>query len=566
MLQKLTLKTDRLMPIASIITPATLSVVLALMDPPPSLLVDVPNLDFRSLSFVAAMLVDQNAEIFDAYSYNGPSQAVLEIASAVAAQGAILPITPPSANASWSLTFYGPSLKCANISDTRRQQWSNNIGSYLTGGVDGVNCGEPYGYLAWFPRSLSTTNSSVDDLPFVNISGTFTPDSGSISDYGNNQNMTLYLMTMPDQLQVLDDPTHTTPISCYLLDIPGDELWPQWNTDSTEIQCQLFNSTYNVDFNYINGAQDISVSTSYSEADNAITTANNVTGPFAGDYVEFNHCLTLSISGTECEFDQKVLTTLSFQAIMDAFSQNLMGTISLKGGTNESLTLNVNSSIMATSLMNTTDLEFLENYIIIQDEGTAYPDLQTELTNLNYSETQGLLNNYQEVKNQTLALAIEELFRNTVVSMMSSPALQPNLSSISAPPPTNVTFQTTQNIYVYAVWKLWLAYGIAIGLAVVAAVVALLAMYENEATYSNSFSTIFRLAKGAEVDVKIQEDDLDGKDPLPEYIANARISLMEGMRRRRLDDSSLGGHSVTISDMKESEQQTNLLENEAVDR
>ena len=543
-----------MIPIASIITPATLSVLPAPVDPPPSSLVHVPNLDFRSLTFLANMPADQGNDSI--YIYNGPDQAVLEIATAVAAQGAILPITPPEANASWSLSFYGPSLKCDNISDVLQQQFSSNLRAYLT---DGEYCNEPYGYLAWFPRPPSGTNSSVDAVPLVNISGTLSPDPGSMSGLGNGQNMTMYLIAMPDLFQVLEMPSHTNPIACELGSSgssTADELWAQWTAESTEIQCQLFNSTYHVDFVYTDGTQQVSVSNSQAEASNAVTTANQVIGPTAD---QSNSCPTLSISGAECGFDQNVLTTLSFQAIMDAFSQNLIGAISIEGGTYVDLALNVNTSIMATSLINSADLDFLENYdVSIQGIG-AYSDLQTELSAFNNSEVQGLLNNYKKVNNQSLAVALEELFQNTVVSMMSSPALQPNLSSISAPSPATVTFQKIQNIYVYAAWKLWLAYGIVIALTAIAVIVGLLAMYENGATYSNDFSTIFRVAKGAEVDVMIKAEDLDGKDPLPKYLADARISLANGTRLRTTNSSRAEGHPLAASDSKEPGQYTSLI-------
>lgn len=44
------------------------------------------------------------------------------------------------------------------------------------------------------------------------------------------------------------------------------------------------------------------------------------------------------------------------------------------------------------------------------------------------------------------------------------------------------------------------------------------------ASYSESFSTVFRFAKGAETSVQeIATEDLDGRDPLPEYLGNASI-------------------------------------------
>lgn len=69
------------------------------------------------------------------------------------------------------------------------------------------------------------------------------------------------------------------------------------------------------------------------------------------------------------------------------------------------------------------------------------------------------------------------------------------------------------------------AYGVATLLAGLAVLVGLVAILLNGASYSNSFSTVFRVARGAEVNTRIKDDDMDGKDPLPEYLSKSEVRL-----------------------------------------
>ena len=106
-----------------------------------------------------------------------------------------------------------------------------------------------------------------------------------------------------------------------------------------------------------------------------------------------------------------------------------------------------------------------------------------------------------------------------------TPSSRPNYSSIYAPPSTDVNLPAYHNIYAYSEWKLWLAYSIAILLAAIAVFVGLVAMILNGASYSNNFSTVFRVARSAEINVTIEGDDEDGRDPLPSYLSKAQVRL-----------------------------------------
>lgn len=108
----------RLIPIASIITPATLSVAgglgAAKVEPR-----SVPSLDFQNLNFVAGMPGSYNSPGWNTYEYTGPSALARQIAMQVGVQGTVLPITAPAPNSSWDLTFRAPSIRCEDVAKDR---------------------------------------------------------------------------------------------------------------------------------------------------------------------------------------------------------------------------------------------------------------------------------------------------------------------------------------------------------------------------------------------------------------------------------------------------------------
>jgi len=102
---------------------------------------------------------------------------------------------------------------------------------------------------------------------------------------------------------------------------------------------------------------------------------------------------------------------------------------------------------------------------------------------------------------------------------------RPNTSSIYYPDKTQVHLATRENIYIYAAYKLWLAYGLAIGATALIALCGTAAIIANNASFSNRFSTILRLARGAQLSHEINQTDLSGRDPLPPYVEKAAVKF-----------------------------------------
>lgn len=102
---------------------------------------------------------------------------------------------------------------------------------------------------------------------------------------------------------------------------------------------------------------------------------------------------------------------------------------------------------------------------------------------------------------------------------------RPNYSSPNAPPKIPVTQFTAQTIYSYAPKKLWAAYGAATLFTFGSVIIGFLIILMNDASYDNSFSTVLRVSRAAELSVEVQDVDLSGKSPLPPYLAKATVTI-----------------------------------------
>ena len=80
-------------------------------------------------------------------------------------------------------------------------------------------------------------------------------------------------------------------------------------------------------------------------------------------------------------------------------------------------------------------------------------------------------------------------------------------------------------MYDYAAPKLWTAYGLAIGFTALTVIAGFWALFVSGASYSDDFSTVFRVAHGATMAVKMNPEDTNGASPLPEHLKKAEVWL-----------------------------------------
>ena len=141
----------RCIPIATIFPPATLSVVNA----PETIasMLEVPQHDFTTLNFVSPMAStdgvdgmshDLTTEL-SLWAWSGPSQPLQNIAVAAMALGQILPITALAPNASWTLNFWGPLLRCNDVVAIERAQFgvTAQVGDRIPVGAEAATGQEP---------------------------------------------------------------------------------------------------------------------------------------------------------------------------------------------------------------------------------------------------------------------------------------------------------------------------------------------------------------------------------------------------------------------------------------
>lgn len=333
----------------------------------------VPQFDFSNLNLFNLGIIGDGF-----FSYAGPSRLAQRIAAATAAQGEILPITPPNLNTSWSLEFWGPSIQCNNVSASQRMAILDNYGSYLNTNVQ-------LSYFSW---------TAYNVLPFTNDSGTMTLSAITPSVNGS---AAVFL--------AFDGDPQGLPIS-----IEGGTTlpWGNWSEivrNVTVLRCDLFNSSYNLDFQYTNGAQSIAVSKTNASQDTPITAEEDFYFPMAPNEV-WNATASNgsdSIHGT-C-FEQSCAMKVSYQGIFDAFNGLLYGSI-------QAFTELSESFITQTVLTETDELQFLYNQQNVANALFDSPYFQSR-------PTTPLLGSRGPLGN-----ALEQLFENITISILSEPYLQ----------------------------------------------------------------------------------------------------------------------------------------------
>lgn len=406
------------MPIASIISPATLSIRMAAVTPVPESLQRVPNLDFGSMNFLAplpymptndplGLSSDQGS-----YLYNGPSQAVLEISNAVLAQGEILPIRPPAPNSSWTAEFTGPSIRCNDVPDALHQRIRQNIAA----GMNASDGSDLYGYLAWFPMfgwvGDDMTGSS-NPMPFLSpgANGSLQFNSGQSAGISSIDNITFFVAALP----TIFGATGQMTIDAFQSPKGGSGI-PDW-IDGTIAECVLFNSTYKTLFNYQDGLQTISHNITTHET---VVPQGSLLGPNPSnpskDPCKTPDTLEVDLRA-QCYNNRETLQSLAFIGLLDAVGNILKGSVSVDGLQQ----MNRSSDVLSTNLLNIEDLAFLKKAAAVQLGNNT---LQAQVLDSNEQLSIGLVNNDGAVSTTPLHTAMEEMFQRVTISLMASSALQ----------------------------------------------------------------------------------------------------------------------------------------------
>jgi hypothetical protein len=362
-------------PILSVITPASLAIELAPKDQ--WYMLTVPFVDFTSLNFASIM---NELEQQEAFIYRGPQYSVQEVVTASCADGSILPIEPIASNSSWSLVFDGPAIDCNAVSPDEKAAILGNIGEYMTAD----SCETSFGYISWTPDSTGS-------LPFYNDS--------SNSTY--NLRPSTWITAAPGQLKT------------YLATFPNmtdmsltrgceDNALQEMLGNATVTSCGLCNTTYKTSFSYINGRQNISVTTTEHHDDIYAVPP---------------------LTGAKLEFNKTTIQNYAYQAVWDAFGRTLLGLIySSKLADNGGAIITVNTTIMASALSNTEELAFLRDWSSQYSAQVSNSFQQTLLEGSEYFDGTWILET--PASTSPLASTLEESFKKATISLMSSSLLQ----------------------------------------------------------------------------------------------------------------------------------------------
>lgn len=499
---------------------------------------NVPTVDFTSLNLAAPMPAFYMHEGGLSYNYAGPSLTVQRIANAVAAQGSILPVSAPAVNSSWNVAFNGPSLHCNPLVSDFRRQVLDNVLNYTFGrsGISSTeNCTFGPGYVAWHPRFMAPLKSMKDYLPF---SADFSVDESgplilqSDNHYGNpSPDMaSVFILVAPvlSSSSTIQVEGSNYPTMCAGKPWYQDGLAKYYET-SLLLRCDVHNATFDTTFSVVNSAQTIHVNNMTNLTNSPLIANATVKAYFNSTDQNDNslqpHDCYLDDPDAPCLFDPQVLSTLSYQAIMHAFTDLVTGTIRIDQVAGRLSRVKSTTRLSSTVLALAPELAFLQS-TQGQNENQAQ-SAQQGAAGWVEQPFAGLVN-AEAASKSTLPFqeALEQLFQNITLSLMSAPDLQPNSSSIYYPNKNLVTFSTRENIYVYSASKLWLAYGLALGTTALIATFGLVAILANHASFSNKFSTVLRLSQGAHMSYEINQKDLSGRDPLPDYAKKATVKFL----------------------------------------
>lgn len=431
------------MPIASIITPATLSVRTARVLPAPVSSVQVPNVDFRSTSYLAQMPSTwvPRAENYTGpqpfyFDYDGPSDDLLRLTNAVTSNGNIMPVTPPGVNASWQLEFHGPSMECSLVDDAAQVNFRTDLAEYLRNSENGGSL-QQYGYIAWFPH----TNGDRIRVPAA------TNDSGaaSLSVYSDSAVIDVGSLVPAATVATLDQ--DSTPLGIMIFTQPfrpRASLYSRTEAASRIRSCRLYNATYHVDFDYTSGNQMVSHSIVRHRSKGPVQHIPGVLYKYVNAATDFEGypCLSPKSEDLRCCYNHPdLLSNLAYQAVMDAFGQSIQGVIYMDGLKSDGVWIGsatsfyADTNLLQTRLADSDDLAYLRTAMRSTPEESGALTFQDAIRSNGSSafapgndSAMDFTGTYRTTPSRTndkpLEILIEELFANLTISLMSSGALQ----------------------------------------------------------------------------------------------------------------------------------------------
>lgn len=350
----------------------------------------------------------------------GPSPATIEVATVTAFEKSVLQITPPYFNSSYTTKFYGPSLRCKEANATQRP-----VFDHYTRAVTNQSYGNPTA----LANTLIVTPSIVEQPEFNStyypdafqlkleplVFSAFAPNEGCTGWYDMLTEEKYYHYLNVDQYNnwIVDLPTDFADLVTYPVSFTHDgdmaenisftsqQLWVQ--TTSSETVCILGNASFELDFDYVGGIQTIG---------SKISDFTPVYMPMSGMSMWAYYEFAANDSTSHLSPDIGAYVAI-FTSLTNILSGNI--TMALDREAHPSLDISTQSSqVLKTGLVACQDLapnywfDNLERYFQTQS-----PSNYTTHTHI-FDQPQW------KCRNKTLAAAIEDLFNNITISMLST--------------------------------------------------------------------------------------------------------------------------------------------------
>ncbi|KAI1743397.1 hypothetical protein F4680DRAFT_374515 [Xylaria scruposa] len=412
------------LPLVALVTPSTLTVQLDQQPNASTISAPVPSIEYGRYGSFADWSHDTG--------WVSPSYRLSTLLSTVASGGSILPIAAPYPNSSYTLEFFGPTLSCGEPSVNASalqdlvQHYDINNGLFplYVGFVPSIGFGDLEAHV------LSGLNATL--YPSSSSFGTADGDFNTIYDHAR-----LYLVI----------------------------------TQSTVVECGLYNSSYIVNFSFNNGHQDIQIKN--------ISRLNGVFASFS--------LLPCEDAGV-CNSESYDPATVAYMGIMVALGDLVVGEL-FQSSWSGAVYL-AKTKITSTVLMQAIEMQGL---------GQPSP---------------------LSIANMTLSEAMEQVVVNATLSLFSDSFFLQNSTSAAH---NIITIFSPQNIYKYDPFNLFLAYGVGILSALAITVIGLACIWTSSNCYSNAFSTILRTTRSPELDAAVTPMDTQGTEPMPKSLAQVRV-------------------------------------------
>lgn len=526
-----------LLPIAAIISPASLNVVIDRIQPSPIRSEFVPQPAFKSLAY--GMLGWLGWEGSGTLYYSWPIQEVSRIAYAAATAGNILPVEAPGTNASWQVQFDAPRLSCNDVDNELRKAIKENMVSVLLNWTSYTPAlsldSQMLSYVAWSAESndtepyafkLESERSGVWELQNNHAKRPYWKGTGidvfmavfPRTAYDDIDQIPLFAQ-LPDDIKNAD-----------LMQIVYDWYWE----DATLVRCSVIPTSYQLGFKFdgLNQQQHIEVldrkdATGLMGNDSPSMLVEATDGyPLLMSQDNDQNKVPLDVTNIT-EDAVHSMQLMSYAAIQQGVMSFLLGAVNRNTGSrgiavvpmSKNTTIRYSTQILSTVLANTNEMAALK---LGQETAQSITNMTSGVA---FDQATSLLPTWTSDARRPLIQVMEELYFNITMSMASSPALTYNASSPLAPGQVDVTFDLFGNVYSYESDKLWLAYGVAIGITVMNVMIGLWTVARTGASFTDKFSTIIRAAKNSNIEVDMFEERLAGRDPLPKTMAKAEIRM-----------------------------------------